>query len=631
MVIERFLWGSSFRGRHFRSAEEMDGNALRISNFSKRYNNAAKKRDRTLAVDELSLDVFAGTIMVLLGANGSGKSTTLSSIAGLESITHGRIDIDNSGGVGLCPQSNVMWGDMTVEEHVWFFQRLKNPSLPRKEGRQETQRLIDQCDLKRKTYARAKTLSGGQQRKLQLSMMLAGGSRVCCIDEASSGIDPLARRKIWNILLRERGHRTMLLTTHFLDESEVLADHIALLSKGKLRAQGTVAELKANLGNGFRVVLSNVNRSTATSFPEGTSISVRQEGNETIFEVPDSETLTLLLSKLDQQGLSDYQIEGPSVEKIFLRLADEMKASELQDKDAASHEERSKSMDLYTGKGCGPVKQTGILFRKRLTILKHNFMPYVAALFVPLVVAGLVTRFLLNVSSAGLQCRDPDQTYYYQPVPQSLQPFFAIPNTLIGPPSEVTSERLYELVPNGTFCSSYGCSSYSYETRRNATEVTSLSDFNAQIQNIQNSGQYRQGGFYMDPPTIAFLAQGYYGIPAASRELGTLDMALTNTSVAVSYSNFEQGYAPRDFYQSLVAVFTTLGFVLFPGLFALYPTRERLNKVRAMQYSNGITSGPLWTAYALFDFTFLLLIAVLVTVIWVANGYAWFGLGYMFL
>lgn len=119
IAIERFLWGSSFRGRHYRSAEEMEGNALRINNFSKRYNIAAKKRDRTLAVDQLSLDVFAGTIMVLLGANGSGKSTTLSSIAGLESITEGSIEIDGSGGVGLCPQKNVMWQDMTVEEHIW--------------------------------------------------------------------------------------------------------------------------------------------------------------------------------------------------------------------------------------------------------------------------------------------------------------------------------------------------------------------------------------------------------------------------------------------------------------------------------------------------------------------------------
>lgn len=648
LVIERFLWGSSFRGRHFRGSNEMDGNALRIKNFSKRYNKAAKKRDRTLAVDQLSLDVFAGTIMVLLGANGSGKSTTLSSIAGLESITEGSIEIDGSGGVGLCPQKNVMWRDMTVEEHVWFFQRLKNPSLSRKESHDEVARLIDGCDLKHKTYARSKTLSGGQQRKLQLSMMLAGGSRVCCIDEASSGIDPLARRKIWNILLRERGHRTLLLTTHFLDESEVLADDIALLSKGKLRAQGTVAHLKTSLGQGFSVVLSNL---SAEKLSNGIGAAPRQLGDNTVFDAPDSEALTQLITKLDEHGMTNYQIEGPSIEKIFLRLADEMQHIEQLEHSTKSENttEHRDSLALHTGKGAGPLRQTGVLFRKRLTILKHNYMPYVAALFVPLVVAGLVTRFLLNVSSLGLQCQNYDaaSSYPYS-FPSEIDPSNVARDLIFGPQSEITKTRLQSLLPNGTFCpqaSSYDSSYYYTPSCLSTTDeteyvrsswdsakyATSLQDFNSRISSSVTRQEYSQGGFFIPStgaPVFAWFAATSY---APFELLGTLDMALTNTSVAVSYENFAQGYAPRDFFQSLVAVFTTLGFVLFPGLFALYPTRERLQKVRAMHYSNGISTGPLWTAYALFDFCFLLLIAVLVTVIWLANGYNWYGLGYMFL
>ncbi|KAK4500459.1 hypothetical protein PRZ48_008648 [Zasmidium cellare] len=640
IIIERFLWGSSFKGRLYRTSDQMDGNALRIKNFSKRYSNAAKKRDRTLAVDQLSLDVFAGTIMVLLGSNGSGKSTTLNSIAGLESITDGSIEIDGSGGVGLCPQKNVMWRDMTVEEHVYFFQRLKNPSLSSKAAGDEVARLIDGCDLKHKTYARSKTLSGGQQRKLQLSMMLAGGSRVCCIDEASSGIDPLARRKIWNILLRERGQRTLLLTTHFLDESEVLADDIALLSKGKLRAQGTVAHLKTSLGQGFAVILPDT---AVGKLPPGLDGVARQADQDTILTVPDSATLTKLISMLDQHGLTNYRIEGPSIEKIFLRLADEMQHTEQLEHAPKSEyvAEAHDTMTLHTGKGAGPWRQTGVLFRKRVTILKHNFMPYVAALFVPLVVAGLVTRFLLNVSNVGLQCSDPSNqySYSYYDIPNNLAPYRVAQDLVLGPQSEITKTGLEDLLPNATFCypgSSY-CGTedtdYLQEIWNTAKYATSLQDFYTQINNSVSSSSYGEGGFFIPnsgAPVFAWLAGGYGPYPPFDM-LGTVDMALTNTSVAVSYQNFLQGYAPRDFFQSLVAVFTTLGFVLFPGLFALYPTRERLQKVRAMHYSNGISTGPLWTAYALFDFCFLLLIAVLVTVIWVANGYNWYGLGYMFL
>lgn len=640
IVVERFLWGSSYRGRHVRSTEEMEGNALRISNFTKRYNKAAKKRDRTLAVDKLSLDLFAGSITVLLGANGSGKSTTLNSIAGLESITEGRIDIDGSGGIGLCPQKNVMWADMTVEEHVWFFQQLKNPSLNRQAGREEVKRLVDGCDLTKKTHANSKTLSGGQQRKLQLAMMFAGGSKVCCIDEASSGIDPLARRKIWDILLRERGHRTLLLTTHFLDESEVLADHIALLSKGKLRAEGSVASLKSSLGDGFRVTVPGQDHS---SFTSKTGIEAYQMGDDVAFNAPNSETLAVLLARLEQHNLTDYRIEGPSIEKIFLRLADEMKvddraqaavvpssnddaerASSTGSKSASMLGPRTiaPAMELHAGKGCGPFKQTWVLFRKRVTILKHNFMPYVASLFVPLVVAGLVTRFLLNVDSYGLVCEDPDAFQSYRSVPQSMPDYLG--GYLVGPPSQVTSDTLLPLIPCADF---YSSECYDYQPSSPAPEATSLDDFNQQI---NMSTTTLDGGFYLDtsgPPVLAWQASRY---PPNLFALALMDMALTNTTVAVSYESFNSGYAPRDFYQSLVAVFTCLGFVLFPGLFALYPTRERLQKVREMQYSNGIKSGSLWTAYALFDFCFLLLISVLSTVIWITTDYAWYGLGYMF-
>ncbi|KAF2206856.1 hypothetical protein CERZMDRAFT_122855 [Cercospora zeae-maydis SCOH1-5] len=642
IIIERFLWGSSFRGRNLKSREEMQGNALRIRNFTKRYNKAVKKTDRTLAVDQLSLDLYAGSITVLLGANGCGKSTTMNCIAGLESITDGEIDIDGSGGIGLCPQKNVMWPDMTVKEHVAFFQRLKNTSMSRAENKAEVQRLIEGCDLKKKTNAKSKTLSGGQQRKLQLAMMLAGGSQVCCIDEASSGIDPLARRKIWEILLRERGYRTLLLTTHFLDESEVLADHIALLSKGKMRAEGTVAALKSSLGGGYRVVLPTIAK-PIQNIPAG--VTEKAESGNSIFTATDSASLAVLLGSLDRNGDANYAIEGPSIEKIFLQLADEMKHEEQQStyislkKDSVASEATAvhSSMSLHTGKPCGPVKQTRALFRKRLTVLKHNSMPYLAALFVPLVVAGLVTRFLVNVSSSGLQCRDPNRPFSYETVPIALTPAYISYDLILGPPSAVTNDTLAALVPTKQFC--YSGSSYCNDRQDpsnywdSTIPVDTPSTFSQQINEGVQIGTNDKGGFFIDPngpPVYAWLADSYSGSWPAWQVLGVLDMALTNTSVAFSYKNFVQGFSPRDFYPSLVAVFTTLGFVLFPGLFALYPTRERLQKVRAMQYSNGILSGPLWTAYALFDFCFLLLIAILVTVIWLTNGYNFYGLGYMF-
>lgn len=98
----------------------------------------------------------------------------------------------------------------------------------------EVSQLIYDCGLTQKVQAMSKTLSGGQKRKLQLVTMLTGGSEVCCVDEVSGGLDPLSRRKIWDIMLAARGTRTIVLTTHFLDEAEFLANHMVVMSKGAI-------------------------------------------------------------------------------------------------------------------------------------------------------------------------------------------------------------------------------------------------------------------------------------------------------------------------------------------------------------------------------------------------------------
>lgn len=208
---------------------------------------------------------------------------------------------------------------------------------------------------------------------------------------------PLARRKIWEILLKERGERTMLLTTHFLDETEILSDHVAVLSKGKLKAEGPVAALKSRLGGGYHVILPNQESSySLRDLPPG--ITHNREYNAIVLDAPDAPTLTPLFAVLERSGISDYRVRGPTIEDVFLRLAEEMKTDESEVLRADTsrvtesgardlHSGLAKgtvptTMKLNTGKGCGPVRQTGILLLKRLTVLKHNFMPYVSFLHI---------------------------------------------------------------------------------------------------------------------------------------------------------------------------------------------------------------------------------------------------------
>lgn len=216
--VERYLYGTASKGRsvvgrsleHTNLADEKfpaSFDTVQLQNFTKHYRPNWFRRQfagftktpkaTVVAVNDLTLNATRGQIFVLLGANGSGKSTTLDAIAGLNTVTSGTITVDGTGGLGIAPQKNVLWDELTVEEHIRIFNRLKSTG-PR-DSKEALHTLIKCIDLDRKIGARAKTLSGGQKRKLQLGMMFTGGSSVCCVDEVSSGLDPLSRRKIWDI------------------------------------------------------------------------------------------------------------------------------------------------------------------------------------------------------------------------------------------------------------------------------------------------------------------------------------------------------------------------------------------------------------------------------------------------
>uniref|UniRef100_A0AAQ4RWK1 ABC transporter domain-containing protein n=1 Tax=Gasterosteus aculeatus aculeatus TaxID=481459 RepID=A0AAQ4RWK1_GASAC len=221
------------------------------------------KTGKKLAVDGLSMDFYENQITSFLGHNGAGKTTTMSILTGLFPPTSGTAlingydiltDMDSIRKyLGMCPQHNVLFNDLTVEEHIYFYARLKGRS--RDEVKIEMDQMLKDVGLPHKRKELAKNLSGGMQRKLSVAIAFVGGSKIVILDEPTAGVDPYARRGIWELLLKYKQGRTIILSTHHMDEADILGDRIAIISHGKMRCFGSSLFLKKRFGSGYYLTL----------------------------------------------------------------------------------------------------------------------------------------------------------------------------------------------------------------------------------------------------------------------------------------------------------------------------------------------------------------------------------------
>ncbi|NXK80388.1 ABCA2 protein, partial [Amazona guildingii] len=221
------------------------------------------KTDKKLALNKLSLNLYENQVVSFLGHNGAGKTTTMSILTGLFPPTSGsatiyghdiRTEMDEiRKNLGMCPQHNVLFDRLTVEEHLWFYSQLK--SMAEEEIRKEMDKMIEDLELSNKRHSLVQTLSGGMKRKLSVAIAFVGGSRAVILDEPTAGVDPYARRAIWDLILKYKPGRTILLSTHHMDEADLLGDRIAIISHGKLKCCGSPLFLKSTYGDGYKLTV----------------------------------------------------------------------------------------------------------------------------------------------------------------------------------------------------------------------------------------------------------------------------------------------------------------------------------------------------------------------------------------
>jgi ABC-2 type transport system ATP-binding protein len=210
------------------------------------------------AVDGLSLEVRAGEVMGFLGPNGAGKTTSIRMMTGLLRPTRGEtkvfgVPVGPGGGaarnlVGVAPQENVFWENLTTLENMLFVASLYD--IPQAQARERAERILQSLGLSDKSKARAKTLSGGMKRRLNLGMSLVHDPKLVVLDEPEAGLDPQARVVVREFIQSLRKDRTVLLTTHNMDEAERVVDRVAIMDHGKVIALDTPENLRRTVGTG---------------------------------------------------------------------------------------------------------------------------------------------------------------------------------------------------------------------------------------------------------------------------------------------------------------------------------------------------------------------------------------------
>uniref|UniRef100_A0A8C0AM56 ATP binding cassette subfamily A member 10 n=1 Tax=Bos mutus grunniens TaxID=30521 RepID=A0A8C0AM56_BOSMU len=312
--------------------------AIRIRNLRKEYKG---KPEKVEALQGICLDVYEGQLTAILGHSGAGKSSLLSILGGWSACTEGSATIYNTqlseiinmeeirNYTGFCPQFNIYFDFLTVRENLRLFAKIKG--IPPKEVEQEVKGIMMELDMHNIQDVIAKELSGGQKRKLTFGIAILGDPQVLLLDEPTAGLDPFSRHLVWNFLKERKTNHTILFSTQFMDEADILADRKVFLSNGKLRCAGSSLFLKRKWGIGYHLSLHrnercNTERITSLITQHISDAKLTAENEEKlVYTLPLERTdkfpdLCRDLENSSDQGIMNFGVSMTTLNEVFLNL-----------------------------------------------------------------------------------------------------------------------------------------------------------------------------------------------------------------------------------------------------------------------------------------------------------------------
>ena len=636
--------------------------------------------DGTNAVKDMTFKVTQGEVLSFLGANGAGKSTTMKMLCGTLDATYGDATVNGYSistqktlarrNLGIAMQQDIIWDDVNIEDHLMLFGRLRG--LHGKELRDAVTNMCESVGFPEKRKSLAGTLSGGQKRRLCVALSMVGGNAVVYLDEPTAGLDPVSRRQLWDLVQRNREGRAILLTTHFMDEADVLGDRIAIVKEGRLRALGTAKYLKQRFGLGYLMRMSLVehtnpqpidrevkkfipNASIASS--AGTELSIRLPREA----VPFFPTVFENLEQQSQQlGIRTYGIETTTLEEVFMRIVNEDNEQLLNDPEEANRllsataEERDANrkqlekrdnervpisegeINALLTKGLNALDsgsvmslplQTQVMLIKRFYQFIRSRSQWAMGFVIPFVMAILVGLLLSTIPTDLLRS---DETPNY-PTASAIYP------TLVTGPNEViTTANLQQ--------------AFSLEGQTIAIDYIgqNYTSLIAPISAVADAGYgptSLDGIYYPSLTNFSVIYNASYPLTFAADVQTLLNYAIVNTTknLLVIDQSFNQLPSNQLDTQLNNGFFIAMLISLIAGSFgaglSIIVSGERVSLVKHQQLASGASPVAYWLGNFIFDFfvmysyviIFGVILAIFAPSTFTGSGYGYvIGSGFFF-
>jgi len=317
--------------------------AVRLLHLRKVFGgNIFQKNSGKAAVEGSSWTLQEGQLLALLGQNGAGKTTTINMLCGFSKPTSGEAFIfgksirnemtDIRSMMGVCPQHDILFQDLTAAEHIELFAGIKN--VPRSALPKLIEERLGAVRLLKVKDKNAGSFSGGMKRRLSVAISTIGDPKIVFMDEPTTGMDPVNRRHVWGFIERFKRGRAIILTTHSMEEADILGDDIAIMALGKLRAFGSAIHLKGKFGAGYRISIvtepdksAGIQEDISNRIPG--AILEDSSAGALIFMIPNDSMRYVadVVSDLENQkmsGVKEWGISQSTLEEVFLKIIREV-------------------------------------------------------------------------------------------------------------------------------------------------------------------------------------------------------------------------------------------------------------------------------------------------------------------